>query len=71
MAFVARSLSSGSEMKNSKYLKLKAKGASVRSLIPCALDMARANDLGEREIVVAQLLGEFYKIIIAQEIYYR
>ena len=54
---------------NSKYPKLKAKGASVRSLIPCALDMARANDLGEREIAVVQLLNEFYNIIYDQDLF--
>ncbi len=30
--------------------------------MPCALDMARAHDLGGREIAVTQLLDDFYFI---------
>ena len=53
----------------SGFAKLKAKGASVRSLMAFALDLARRESLNERIIGLISYLAEFYQIMNSQGIF--
>ena len=53
----------------SGFRKFKGKGASVRSLLPFALDLARRDHLGDRIIGIATYLNEFYDIIHQQSLF--
>ena len=53
----------------SGFPKFKGKGASVRSLLPFALDLARREHLEDRIIGIATYLNEFYDIIHQQSLF--